>query len=47
MGIAPTTVGVGGIVQLPRKDFAKFKENFLKTGGKTFSDTETVVEVQE
>lgn len=41
------TVGVGGIVQLARRDFAKLKGHFLKLGGKTFSGTETVIEVQE
>ena len=46
-GVVAENMGVGGAVQPPRGDFSKLKGDFLKMGGKTFSGTETVVEVQE
>ena len=40
-------VGLGGVVQPPRDDFAKISKDFANLGGKTFSGVESVIEVQE
>ena len=45
MGVTPTIVGVGVMVQQPRVDFAKICRDFINLGGKTFLGSESVIEI--